>query len=103
MSSHVNRAKWESMTLFGQMGNIGSEVGRALRAQARGNVQDKEAAAIRAYELFDLTAEVIDNTARLKEILRAREQFSLALENGDDKLEQYFLNFAIAERMRQLK
>ena len=35
---HVfDRQKWQSLTIFEQMGNIGSEVGRAFAARRRGD------------------------------------------------------------------
>jgi len=35
---HVfDRQKWQSLTIFEQMGNVGSEVGRAFAARRRGD------------------------------------------------------------------
>jgi len=45
----------DELTLVEQLGNIGSEVGRASRAKAQGNEQRLAGALDRALELFDLT------------------------------------------------
>ncbi len=101
MSEHVfDRAKWQSMTIFEQMGNIGSEVGRAFTAKRRGDDAAKDGARYRGLDLLDATAEKLarDKSPRLREVLRAREQVA-ALE--DETLEQYFMNFAIAARNKK--
>jgi len=94
----VDRAAWEKRTIFEQMGNIGSEVGRALHAQKRGNVERMWQAAARADDLFEATASQWRG-GRLREILRAREQFMGALlGESADGLENYFMQFAVAAR-----
>ncbi|MEK7497146.1 MAG: hypothetical protein AAB657_04590 [Patescibacteria group bacterium] len=74
--SHLDLAagKWEQMSISEQLANIGSEVGRALNAQASGNTARQESALIRAFELFDLTigSASIRPSAR-REAARARE------------------------------
>jgi hypothetical protein len=87
------------------MGNIGSEVERAFNAKRKGDKAREEAAMIRALDLFDATAEAWTGkkSLRLKEILRARENFlEILLNNFSEEeangLEQYFMNFALAER-----
>ena len=93
------------MSLMEQLGNIGSEVDRALRAYSLGKGDRFERALDRALELFDLTA--ADPRLALhqrREILRAREQFCRVF--FDDTAEsdlgayltRYFLQFAVAAR-----
>ncbi len=102
MSSHeFDKAKWQSFTIFEQMGNIGSEVGRALSAKRRGDEVAMNGAFYRGLDLFDATAEklVRDKSPRLKEVLRARDQFSQAVLTTDDPdLETYFMEFAVVAR-----
>lgn len=106
MSSHVfDKQKWNNMTIFEQMGNIGSEVGRTLAAKRRGDQDSLRGAFWRGLDLFDATAE---NCARLKsprtrEILRARELFVSAVvtDKDDPTLENYFNQFAIAARLHK--
>jgi len=105
----VERERWAQLTIFEQMGNIGSEVGRAINAQRRGKTERMNGAIDRAIDLFDATAAVWaqKKSPRTREILRAKEQF-LGLFFGDadevaaidaDGLERYFMQFAAAARM----
>jgi hypothetical protein len=99
MSNHVfDKTKWQSMTIFEQMGNIGSEVGRAFSAKRRRDEAAMNGALYRGLDLLDATAEKLanDKSPKLREVLRAREQFA-GLE--DESLEGYFMNFAIAARV----
>ena len=58
MSEHVfNQQKWQSLTIFEQMGNIGSEVGRAFAARRRGDTAAMTSAWRRGLDLLDATAE----------------------------------------------
>lgn len=97
MSNHVfDKTRWQSQTIFYQMGNISSEVGRALTAKRRGDVVSMNGALYRGLDLIDATAEQLarEKSPRLREVLRAREQFATL----DDTLESYFMNFALAAR-----
>ncbi len=38
----LESGKWEQMSALAQMGNIGSEVGRALQAKSQGNAERLE-------------------------------------------------------------
>ncbi len=103
MSSHViDQSKWAQMTIFEQMGNIGSEVGRALAAKKRGDVESLRGALFRGLDLFDATAAVwaAKKSPKTSEILRAREQFAEAAttDTANPALENYFMQFAIAAR-----
>jgi hypothetical protein len=101
--STLASGRWSELTLMEQLGNIGSEVSRAARWQAR---DDKRFAGAtnRALELFDLTLGDLRWRGRLKEIARAREVFcdaalgenSYATTLAD--LDRYFTQFAIAAR-----
>lgn len=65
--------RWFELTLVEQMGNIGSEVSRAIKAQERHKEDRKEKALERALELIDLTIQDPKNSTRLKEVCRTRE------------------------------
>ena len=102
---HNNLAdgRWAELSLFEQLGNIGSEVGRARKNQNR----DEKlflGAVDRALELFDLTLADSRWRGRRYEIARAREVFCDAINGGDEyqsslgSLENYFTSFAIAAR-----
>lgn len=103
---HKNlQERWFEMSLAEQLGNIGSEVGRAARTQNQ-NPERFWGAVSRALELFDLTLIDVRWRGRLKEIGRAREVFSDAVLGGHEynsflpDLEGYFMPFAFLVRSR---
>lgn len=110
MHAELAAGRWHTFSLDAQMGNIGSEVGRAIIATRAGDHQRRDGAVTRALELFDLT--LIDprwRFPRKKEIARAREVFCDALVGQNeyhtdlDSLDRYFTQFAIAaQRQRGL-
>jgi hypothetical protein len=103
---HVGLAAggWLELTLAEQLGNIGTEVARALRTSAHGDVERSRDALDRALELFDLTLADDRWATRRKEIARAREVVCDFLV-GDNEfgssgeaLDAYFLGFAMVAR-----
>lgn len=96
--------RWREITLMEQLGNIGTEVARAHRAQAAGNASRFEAALERALELFDLTLEDPRWLGRRREIGRAREVVCDFLVGDNEfqsdmtSLDAYFMAFAVAAR-----
>jgi len=103
---HKNLAagRWFEMTFAEQMGNIGSEVGRAVSWQKKGNNDHKEKALERAFELIDLTVSDPRWIHRLKEPLRAREALADFFygdnfyQSTGESLEKYFMQFAFEAR-----
>lgn len=104
MSQHhsLTDKKWQSFSLFEQLGNIGSEVGRAISAKT---AEDKKLAGHRALELFDLTLSDKRWYGRGNELARGREVVCDYL-FGDNiyhsepaSLENYFMQFALAARL----
>ena len=101
----LTAGRWHSLPLVEQMANVGSEVGRTIRALAQGNAERATSAMTRALELFDLTAADPrwKGPAR-REVLRARElycglRYATTPPPGDAEfIERYFLQFAIAAR-----
>ncbi|MBI4135405.1 hypothetical protein HY477_01590 [Candidatus Uhrbacteria bacterium] len=103
----VESGRWATFSIFEQMGNIGSEVDRALHWNEKGDQTSARRAVDRALELLDLT--VADRRyraipGRLKELTRAREVlcdfFYGENEYGSSAqfLKNYFLAFALASR-----
>jgi hypothetical protein len=94
--------KWLTFSLAEQLGNIGSEVSRAIRA--RGDEKRFEGCVIRALELFELTIQDPRWKKRLKELTRAREVFCDAVLGGTEygssleDLDRYFYYFALSAR-----
>ena len=106
MNSHVfDQEAWAKQSVFWQLGNIGSEVGRALAAKRDGNNKRMTSAFYRGMDLLNATIDAwVDKGKSPYELLIAREQFAESiLTNKEDKtIEKYFMDFAIAERLRQL-
>ncbi len=103
MTNHAfDATKWAEMDMFNQMGNIGSEVGRALSAKRQGKPDRCQAAFYRGLDLIDETAQLwaAQKRAGLREVLYAREQFveSVTTSKVDATLEAYFMQYAIAAR-----
>lgn len=97
--------RWGGMSLAQQLGNVGSEVERAIRAHETGNRSRFDSALARALELFDFTAnDPRWAGARRREILRAREEFCRlffdpAVPSDSARLmKKYFLYFGLAAR-----
>lgn len=104
MTNHVfDSAAWGKMDVFNQMGNIGSEVGRALKAKRQGQLDRSQAAFYRGLDLIDETikAWVSQNKSGVRELLYARELFaeSVTTDHIDLTLEKYFMQYATAARL----
>jgi hypothetical protein len=101
MSNHVfDTEKWAALSIFEQMGNIGSEVGRSMNAMQRGDEKSLNGAYRRGLDLIDATVDAWDSEPRKRELLRAREIFTSAVESKriDRRLDNYFMQYAIAAR-----
>ncbi len=96
---------WQKLSLAEQLGNIGSEVSRAMRWQGK-DEKNFQSAVDRALELFDLTLEDPRWRGRLWEIARAREVFCDIVFGKNEyrsslqDLLRYFDQFAYAARLR---
>ncbi len=98
--------RWHELTLAEQLGNVGSEVSRAIRWKPR-NERLAAGALVRALELLDLTLSdprLRGSVARLREIARTREVVVDFLAGSNeygttgDSLQRYFDAYAIAAR-----
>lgn len=101
--SSMASGKWFQYTLCQQMGNIGSEVGRAARWKEK-DTKLFEGAVFRAIELIDLMLTDMRWKNRFREIARAKECIGDAFTGGKAynssfaELEKYFYHFAYAAR-----
>jgi len=107
MGTHAGLAagRWRTLTLAEQLGNIGGEVGRAIRATERDDSARFAGALDRALESFDLT---LDDPRwrghRPREIARVREVTCDFLVGDNEyrstaeSLDAYVLQFALAAR-----
>jgi hypothetical protein len=98
------QGRWFEMTLPDQLGNIGSEYGRALSWKNKGNSVYFQKAFDRMLELLDLT--INDprwRNHRLRELTRLREE-ACRLQEGPEtgghqmNLTKYFLQYATLAR-----
>jgi len=104
----IDRERWWQLTIYEQMGNIGSEVGRAINARRTGREERVAGAIERALDLFAATTEQLaqEKSPRLREVLRARNEFLRLFYDGTfdeeaDSIERYFMQFAFAARKAQ--
>jgi hypothetical protein len=98
--------RWWELSLFEQLGNIGSEVSRAIKWSGR-NDDLSRGAFERALELFDLTLDDPrhrQSASRLRELARAREVVVDYFDGANEyrstasNLQKYFDEFALAVR-----
>ena len=96
---------WSKMSICEQLGNVGSEVGRARKWHEKGDTLHRDKALERAFELLDRTiADPRWNGPRLKELCRVREvvkdTFYGDREYNDtpENLEKYFYQYAVVAR-----
>ena len=98
------QGRWSQMSIVEQLGNVGSEVSRAINWKAKNNLANSHQAFFRALELLDLTISDKKNISRLKEIVRVREVLSdffmgkNQFNSTDNSWQKYFSYFAIAAR-----
>ncbi len=97
--------RWFEMSIFEQLGNVGSEVGRAAKWQKQNESEKRDKALERSFDLLDLT--ITDHRwhgHRLKELCRAREVLADVFygdnqyNDSPEKMEKYFYQFALAAR-----
>lgn len=103
--SDLAGGRWFSFSLAEQLGNVGSEVERAIKWHAKGNKEYFEPAYARMLELLDLT--IIDKRwkgPRRKELLRVRESLCDSFEGAHQigiplaDWPKYFFPFAVLAR-----
>ncbi|MCD4848272.1 MAG: hypothetical protein K8R76_08785 [Candidatus Aegiribacteria sp.] len=107
MHKDLAAGRWWELSLYEQLGNVGSEVGRALRWKTR-NPQISQRAFERALELMDFTLDDPRHrcsVTRLRELARAREVLvdflagSNEYQSTADSLQRYFDAFAVAANL----
>ena len=104
----LTEEKWQSLSFFEQMANIGAEIGRAINWREK----DKElstASLYRGLELLDATIQDKKNQkSRLIELCRVREAladyfcFDNIYGSDDEKWNNYFYGFNYAANLHKL-
>lgn len=103
---NLAKGKWQKLSFFKQMANIGSEIERTINWRDK-NEKYSKAAFERALELIDLTIndKKNHNRGRLKELLRMREvlvdyfYFDNIYKSTDKNWRDYFLAFNYAANL----
>lgn len=100
----LSAGRWHELSLCEQLGNVGSEVSRALRARETKNQERLDGALDRMLELLDLTIADPRHRTRLRELCRTREVLcdfffgENEYRSTGESLDKYFFAFALAAR-----
>lgn len=92
------------MSLCEQLGNVGSEVGRAAKWQRQGNIISRDKALERAFDLLDMTIADTRRKKSLKELCRSREVLADVFygdneyKDSPEAMEKYFYQYALVAR-----
>jgi hypothetical protein len=103
LHTSLAEGRWQSLSLAEQLGNVGSEISRAIRWKDK-DARLFDGALTRALELLDLTLDDPRWKSRLKELARARELVADAWCGGEqygtllEDLDRYFFHFALFAR-----
>lgn len=98
--------KWQKLSFFEQMANIGAEIGRTINWRQKDS-EKSNSAFERGLELLDLTIEDKKNNKKLKELCRLREMladyfyFDNIYSSTDKKWEGYFYAFNYAAALKR--
>ena len=101
----LSKGRWQKLSFFDQMANIGSEVERAINWRNKKDEQYSRMAFDRALELIDLTISDEKNRNRLRELTRVREVLADYFICGnhysysDKAWKDYFYSFALASKL----
>lgn len=100
----MSEENWHNKPLAWQLGNIGSEILRAINREKVGDKAGRQNALERALELIDYTLSDTSHRHRLKEIVRLRELLGASYVQSDyygvnlNDVQNYLLPFAILAR-----
>ena len=103
---HKNLAdgRWNELSFFEQMANVGSEVERTINWKKKGNLEYSRLAFERALELLDFSIADQKNRKRLREVSRVREAIvdhffgKNEYLSTDESWQKYFYAFNYAAR-----
>lgn len=100
----IDKERWHKYTFYQQMGNIASELSRAILLKKKNNIAQMDNSLLRLIELLNLTIQDKKNIKRLKELCRFKEvvadwfcrtnTYSINFES----LKTYSLHFAMLSR-----
>ena len=100
--------RWQSLSLFEQLANVGTDIERAINWRKRNNTEYSENAFLRALELLDFTiADPKHRGAILKELVGTREQlidyfvYDNEYHSDDKTWQNYFFQFNYAAALQR--
>ena len=102
--SQYTEDKRYAMTIREQMGNVSSEVWRALRAKASNNISRMNTAVDAVLELLVATRSDPKNQSKRREIARSREIFLDYITDTNEynetaeRIDKYFTEYALVAR-----
>ena len=100
----INQQRWRILTFYQQMGNIASELSRAIKFKNQNDTEHMNFSLLRLMELMDLTIDDKKNKSRLRELCRFKEVLSdwycqtHVYDVDPESLKSYSLNFALLAR-----
>lgn len=100
----LTAGRWQQLTLAEQLGNVGSEISRALRGRERADARSWQLAMDRLLELLDLTIADRRWCQGLGELTRTREVVcdfffgDNVFGSTPQNLQSYFDHYALAAR-----
>ena len=103
----IDQNRWQGYNFYQQMGNIASEISRAIHLEKKKEDKHKEASLLRLLELVDLTIDDDKNKSRLKELCRFREVVcdwycqTNVYNVNPESLKNYSLQFALLAGKRK--
>jgi len=104
LHKNLTAERWQKLSIFEQMANVGAEVGRAIN-WIKTDRKRGESALERGLELLDLTIKDKKNKKRLKELLMVKEclvdyfMYDNIYASSDEKWNNYFYAFNYAARI----
>ena len=108
INSELTAERWFRFSLFEQLGNVGSDVGRAIRWKEKGEAEYSYGAVLRMLQQMNYTiADPKNRGSQLREIVRMREILTdYFLGDNEYKstpefLQKYFDDFALASAIQR--
>ncbi len=96
----IDERRWRGLTFYHQMGNIASELSRAIKFRDQNDLEHMNSSLGRLLELIYLTIDDEKNRPRLRELCRFKEVLSdwycrtHVYDVDPEALKSYSLNFA---------
>ena len=100
----IDEKRWQGLTFYEQLGNVASELSRAIKFKNQNDINHMNSSLLRLLELLDLTIVDPKNKLRLRELCRFKEVLgdwycqTKEYEINPESLRNYALRFAILAR-----